>query len=272
VPAAFRSGFEPQSNLYELLSARFPQVIRLTEHFRCMPEIIGWSSKQFYDDRLIPLRQFGTDRLDPLQVVFVEGAYTEGRDTNVRNPIEAKHIVEKLHELLDDPAYGGKTIGIIALQGSGQVRLIETMIVESIDPAIREQRDLQVGTPPQFQGDQRDVVLLSMVVTSPGRALGLREEQRRFNVAASRARDQMWLFTSVRPDQLKSNDLRWSLLTYVQNPPPWQRPVPEFADVQEDVRQQPFESLFEQRVFLRLRRRGYHVIPQYPVTELRGSW
>jgi very-short-patch-repair endonuclease len=269
VPAAFRSGFEPQSNLYELLSARFPQVIRLTEHFRCMPEIIGWSSKQFYDDRLIPLRQFGTDRLDPLQVVFVEGAYTEGRDTNVRNPIEAKHIVEKLHELLDDPAYGGKTIGIIALQGSGQVRLIETMIVESIDPAIREQRDLQVGTPPQFQGDQRDVVLLSMVVTSPGRALGLREERRRFNVAASRARDQMWLFTSVRPDQLKSNDLRRSLLTYVQNPPAWQRPVPEFANLQENLRQQPFESLFEQRVFLRLRRRGYHVIPQYPVNDRR---
>lgn len=269
VPAAFRSGFEPQSNLYELLSARFPQVIRLTEHFRCMPEIIGWSSKQFYDDRLIPLRQFGTDRLDPLQVVFVEGAYTEGRDTNIRNPIEAKHIVEKLHELLDDPAYGGKTIGIIALQGSGQVRLIETMVVESIDPAIREQRDLQVGTPPQFQGDQRDVVLLSMVVTSPGRALGLREEQRRFNVAASRARDQMWLFTSVRPDQLKSNDLRRSLLTYVQNPPSWQQPVPEFADVQEDVRQHPFESLFEQRVFLRLRQRGYHVIPQYPVNDRR---
>jgi very-short-patch-repair endonuclease len=88
-------------------------------------------------------------------------------------------------------------------------------------------------------------------------------------VAASRARDQMWLFTSVRPDQLKSNDLRRSLLTYVQNPPAWQRPVPEFANLQENLRQQPFESLFEQRVFLRLRRRGYHVIPQYPVNDRR---
>jgi hypothetical protein len=271
VPAAFRSGFEPQSNLYELLSARFPQVIRLTEHFRCMPEIIGWSSKQFYDNRLDPLRQFGTDRLDPLQVVFVEGAYTEGRDTNIRNPIEAKHIVERLHELLDDPAYAGKTIGVIALQGTGQVRLIETMIVESIDPAIREQRDLQVGTPPQFQGDQRDVILLSMVITTPGRALTSRDEQRRFNVAASRARDQMLLFTSVRPDQLKSIDLRRSLLGYMQNPPSWQEPVPELDDVQEDVRQRPFDSLFEQRVFLRLRQRGYHVIPQYPVTKAKVS-
>jgi very-short-patch-repair endonuclease len=264
MPAAFRSGFEPQSNLYELLSARFPQVIRLTEHFRCMPEIIGWSSKQFYDNRLDPLRQFGTDRLDPLQVVFVEGAYT-----NIRNPIEAKHIVERLHELLDDPAYAGKTIGVIALQGTGQARLIETMIVESIDPATREQRDLQVGTPPQFQGDQRDVILLSMVITTPGRALTSRDDQRRFNVAASRARDQMLLFTSVRPDQLKSIDLRRSLLGYVQNPPSWQEPVPELNDVHEDLRQRPFDSVFEQRVFLRLRQRGYHVIPQYPVNDRR---
>jgi very-short-patch-repair endonuclease len=269
VPSAFRSGFEPQSNLYELLSARFPQVIRLTEHFRCMPEIIGWSSKQFYDNRLIPLRQFGTDRLDPLQVVFVEGAYTEGRDTNIRNPIEAKHIIERLHELLDDPAYEDKTIGVVALQGTGQARLIETMIVESIDPAIREQRDLQVGTPPQFQGDQRDVVLLSMVITTPGRALTSRDDQRRFNVAASRARDQMLLFTSVRPDQLKSNDLRRSLLGYMQNPPSWQEPPPRLDDVQEDIRQRPFDSLFEQRVFLRLRQRGYHVMPQYPVNGRR---
>jgi very-short-patch-repair endonuclease len=269
VPAAFRSGFEPQSNLYELLSARFPQVIRLTEHFRCMPEIIGWSSKQFYDNRLEPLRQFGTDRLDPLQVVFVEGAYTEGRDTNIRNPIEAKHIVERLHQLLADPAYVGGTIGVIALQGTGQVRLIESMIVESIDPAIREQRDLQVGTPPQFQGDQRDVILLSMVITTPGRALTSRDDQRRFNVAASRARDQMLLFTSVRPDQLKSIDLRRSLLGYMQNPPSWQEPMPALDDVREDVRQRPFDSLFEQRVFLQLRQRGYHVIPQYPVNDRR---
>ena len=143
------------------------------------------------------------------------------------------------------------------------------MIVERLDPAVVEQRDLQVGTPPQFQGDQRDVILLSMVITTPGRALTSRDDQRRFNVAASRARDQMMLFTSVRPDQLRSNDLRRGLLTYMQNPSPWQEPLPALDDVQEDIRQRPFDSLLEQRVFLRLRRRGYHVIPQYPVNDRR---
>src|ERR1019366_2051759 len=75
---AFRDDFRPGNNLYQLLSARFPDVVRLTEHFRCMPEIIGWSSAQFYDPPLQPLRQFGADRLDPLRGVTIEGAYTEG--------------------------------------------------------------------------------------------------------------------------------------------------------------------------------------------------
>jgi very-short-patch-repair endonuclease len=79
----------------------------------------------------------------------------------------------------------------------------------------------------------------------------------------------MWLFTSMKPDQLRPKDLRRSLLTYMQAPPPWQEPIPIPDDVPEDTRHSAFDSLFEQRVFLRLRRRGYHVIPQFPVNGRR---
>lgn len=91
-----RLSFTPKSSLYGLLSARagMRNVIRLREHFRCMPEIIGWSSAQFYPNSegrggLIPLRQFRADRLEPIKVVRVSGAVTEGRDTRRRNPVEA---------------------------------------------------------------------------------------------------------------------------------------------------------------------------------------
>lgn len=266
VSMAFRDDLSPKANLYELLSARFPHVIRLTEHFRCMPEIIGWSSSQFYDGRLVPLRQFGADRLAPLEVVTVEGGYVEGRDSAVRNPIEAKAVVAKLQELLGDPRYAGRTFAVAVLQGSGQVRLVEDMIVESIEPDVIEARGIRVGSPAEFQGDERDVMLLSMVVAEPARALGgLRDEQRRFNVAASRARDQMWLFTSVRPDMLRAHDLRHSLLTYMQNVPAAPLTPPGLDDVRPDVPHRSFDSLFEQEVFLALRARGFHVLPQVPV-------
>ena len=104
--------------------------------------------------------------------------------------------------MLAEPAYANRTIGIIALQGTGEAGLIDSMVAESVDPGVQQQHDLKVGTPPEFQGAERDVILLSMIVTDPPRALTRREEQRRFNVAASRARDQLWLLTSVSRDRL----------------------------------------------------------------------
>lgn len=260
-PDWMKQGFDPRSNLYELLSARFPRVIRLTEHFRCMPEIISWSSRQFYDDRLVPLRQFGADRLPPVKVVTVGSGYTEGRDARIRNEPEAKLIVESLVTLHKDPAYAGKSFGVVVLQGDGQARLIETLINETLEPEDIEARNLRVGTPPQFQGDERDIILLSMVVAEPGRALTQLAEQRRFNVAASRAKDQLWLFTSVGLERLSSKDLRHSLLSYMLSPPAVQGLLTDIGTVRPDQLRQPFDSVFEQRVYLHLVDRGYAVAP-----------
>ncbi|CAM5236627.1 MULTISPECIES: DUF559 domain-containing protein [Streptomyces griseus group] len=105
-----------------------------------------------------------------------------------------------------------------------------------------------------------------MVVTDPPRAIGgARSEQQAYNVAASRAQDQMWLFHSVPPDRLKSNDLRLNLLTYIDNPPAILAANHDIGPVRPDVHAQPFQSLFEQQVYLRIKDRGYHVLSQYPV-------
>jgi very-short-patch-repair endonuclease len=266
VPDYLKLGFTPKSNLFSLLQTRFGSVIRLREHFRCMPEIVGWSSHQFYADApLVPLRQFGAERLPPLRTVHVTGAFTEGSSTRLRNPAEAQALVERVAACLGDPAYEDRTFGVVVLQGSGQVRLIEDLLQQRVPPEEWESRRLRVGTPPDFQGDERDVVFLSMVVADRRRAVTARDWQRRFNVAASRGRDQMWLFHSVTPDQLSPIDLRRSLLSYMSNPP-----TPLSAARYDDLTwdsdtRDPFESRFEQRVFVALRDRGYHVMPQVDV-------
>jgi len=187
----------------------------------------------------------------------------------MHNPAEAEALVEKLLACLDDPAYEGRTLGVVVLQGSGQVRLIEDMLQQRVAPEEWERRRLRVGTPPDFQGDERDVVFLSLVVADRRRAVTAREWQRRFNVAASRARDQMWLFHSVALDQLSPTDLRRSLLAYMLNPPA-PLAVDTFDDLTWDAeRRDPFESTFEQRVFLALRDRGFHVTPQVEVNGRR---
>ncbi|QYG95219.1 AAA family ATPase [Iamia sp. SCSIO 61187] len=269
VPKYLRVAFTPRSSLFSLLTTRFGSVIRLREHFRCMPEIIGWSSQQFYSDApLIPLRQFGAERLRPLGVSHVEGAFVEGSATRVRNPVEARAIAEHIAKLLDDPAYDGKTFGVVVLQGSGQVHLIRDLLHQQIDAAEWERRRLRVGSPPDFQGDERDVMVLSMVVASPPRAVTMLDWQRRFNVAASRAKDQMWLFHSVTLDGLGPSDLRRSLLTYMQRPPVVDA-AGQVDDVRDDQPHPRFDSLFEQRVHNRIRAKGYAVTPQVEVNGRR---
>jgi very-short-patch-repair endonuclease len=270
VPDYLRLAFTPKSNLFSLLQTRFGSVIRLREHFRCMPEIVGWSSGQFYADApLVPLRQFGAERLPPLRTVHVSGAFTEGSSARLRNPVEAEALVERVLACLDDPAYDERTFGVVVLQGSGQVRLIEDLLQQRVSPEEWETRRLRVGTPPDFQGDERDVVFLSMVVADRRRAVTAREWQRRFNVAASRGRDQMWLFHSVTPALLSPTDLRRSLLSYMSNPPA-PLAVARFDDLTWDsAMRDPFESRFEQRVFVALRDKGFHVTPQVDVNGRR---
>ncbi|WP_330299397.1 AAA domain-containing protein [Streptomyces sp. NBC_00503] len=265
MPSGVRELYMPHTNLYGLLSSFFPEVIRLDEHFRCVPEIINWSSANFYDHSLLPLRQYGGERLDPLRVTYVEDAATAGREVRIHNPREAEAIVDTLERMTEDAAYRDKTIGVIVLQGHGQTKYIQALIEQRIAPAVRQHHRIQVGNAASFQGDERHVILLSMVVTDPPKiAGGARGEQQAYNVAASRAQDQMWLFHSVPVDRLKPNDMRLNLITYMHNPPAALSAVHDIGFVSPDAVQAPFQSMFEQEVYLRLKDRGYHVLPQYP--------
>lgn len=266
LPHYLRDGLTPRSSLFSLLRSRFGHVIRLREHFRSMPEIIGFSSAQFYADApLVPVRQHGADRLDPLRTVRVE-ASASGSGASIVNEAEAQQLAAALIGCLSDSAYDGLDFGVIALQGSKQVDLISRILAERIDDQTWRSRRIRVGSPPDFQGDQRHVIFLSMVVSDPSAiaALTRAESQRRINVAASRAMDQMWLFHSIDLADLGAGDLRRSLLGYMQaNTGPALEEMP--ADVPDDRRVEPFASLFEQRVFNRLAIRGYHVTPKLVV-------
>jgi superfamily I DNA and/or RNA helicase len=140
----------------------------------------------------------------------VPAAYAEGTSTRLRNPLEATAIAEAIVARLSDSTYDDRTFGVVVLQGTGQVALIQDLLHERVPAAVWEQRKLRVGTPPDFQGDGRHVMFASMVVAATPRAVTAMEWQRRFNVAASRAQDQMWLFHSVTLDALSTSDLRYS--------------------------------------------------------------
>ncbi len=261
VPSA--EHFDPEGSLYDHAVRRSPERILLTEHFRCVPQIIDFSSRHYYDGRIEPLR---TDRVegigDPVVAVHVpDGVRQSLQAFGEVNIPEAEALVERLAAIVADPAYDGKSLGVISLlSSSGQALYLLSRLRQTVGEEEMERRRLRVGDPYTFQGDERDVVLVSLVASPHGgpiAAFTRREYHRRVNVAASRARDQLWVFHSMQPGDLRDDDARAWLLTYCQNV--------TVAEQRFDDLEKCCDSDFEREVLRRLLQRGYRPQPQFRI-------
>ncbi|GAA1603118.1 AAA domain-containing protein [Actinoplanes couchii] len=258
VPSA--EHFDPESSLYDHAVRRSPERILLTEHFRSVPQIVEFSSRHYYDHRILPLR---ADRpaLPPIQTVFCEAGERQPLagygDVNVE---EATALVERVTKIVADPRYDGRTLGVISLlSSSGQAAWLLEQLREAIGEDEIQARRLRVGDAYTFQGDERDVVLVSMVVSERDpriAAFTKRDYHRRINVAASRARDQLWIFHSVRPNALLDDDARRLLLSYAIDLPLEAAAADPAGNCETD---------FEREVMKLLVERGYRPIPQFRI-------
>ena len=277
-PELIKQSFNLDESLHDFANLLFTNgELMLKEHFRCVPEIIAYSNALSYHNKLIPLRQCSPERLEPLKRVFVEDGYRKGKDAKVYNQPEAEQIAIRIAECCADPAYDGKSMGAITLQGKAQAQLIQENLLELIGTAEIEKRKIVCGDPYSFQGDERDVIFLSMVAASNERLNSLTKKmyRQRFNVAASRARDQMWLFHSVRREEFGSNCLRRSLVEHFLDRDRFKPTIHGVDDIDElrhtastAIRElgnqpAPFESWFEVDVALAIAEKGYQVRPQY---------
>jgi len=271
---AFRKG----KSLYDLAERWFGNSIVLKEHFRCVPEIIRFSNDLCYHaSPLIPLRQ-DPPRLEPLVRRHMESGYREGKGQRVINKPEAIALADAVAACCTDPRYKDKTMGVISLQSSGQAAFIENLLLERLGAEEIERRRLLCGDAYTFQGDERHIIFLSMVAAPNERigALTKEDDKRRFNVAASRAQDQMWLFHTATVNDLNPNCMRRKLLEFFLDPrSTFEKAtgvrVEELEQIaasgprQQGTQPPPFDSWFEVDVALRLARAGYQVVPQYEV-------
>ncbi len=250
-----------QSSLYANAKIRFDRTIVLREHFRCMPEIIQFSNDLCYASNgtpLDPIRAYPADRLEPLMLRHVSEGYRTGGSQSAQNPPEADAIVDQIKSCLKDPKYRQATMGVISLQGNSQAKLIEQKVLKSIDPEDIEARRIICGDAYAFQGDERNIIFMSMVAAPGDNRIGTLSNEsarQRFNVAASRAQDQLWLFHTAQIDMLSTSCMRYRLLSYMLNP---SRQIT-------DENRQVFDSGFEEDVYRRLTDRGFHVRTQVQV-------
>ena len=250
-----------RSSLYSIVSTTF-QPISLREHFRSVPEIIGYSNKTSYDNQILPLRDTSSSILKPAIVEYrVDGKRNE---KNKVNKTEAETIVSLIEACLDMEEYKNSTFGVISLLGDEQAELIQNLIVKRISAVDIENHRILCGNSASFQGDERNVIFISLVDSSeenkPLRLVGEGIDgatRKRYNVAISRAKDQLWIVHSIDKSALKEGDLRKELFEYIDSVKGnvFEKPLNENSTI----------SDFENEIVKRLLEKNYTVKQQWKV-------
>ena len=278
-----KDNFSITSSLFTLAEIRIPNMIQLNEHFRCVPEIIAFSNHHIYNGKLKPLRHpHPKGLLKPVLVpILIEGGY-QNTNNNVNEP-EARAIVEKIAELVESPSYQQRpdghlcTLGVISLLAEDQAKYIKDLLLKhpKIGEKVIEERNITCGDAYAFQGDERDVMFLSMVkALDPNdpedtvMPLTKKDAAQRFNVAATRGRDQVFLYHSIPLGEFRNqNDWRFKLLNWYYNP------KTEELEAGRAMLKKEYDngraSQFSFDVGNILIDRGYQVIPEYPVIGYR---
>ena len=210
-----------RASLYSIVSTTF-QPISLREHFRSVPEIIGYSNRTSYDNQILPLRDSNSSILKP---AIIDYKVNGKRDEKSKiNRVEAETIVSLIEACLAMKEYKNSTFGVISLLGDEQAELIQDLIVKRIPATEIENHKILCGNSASFQGDERDIMFISLVDSSEeNKSLRLVGEgvegaiRKRYNVAISRAKDQLWIVHSIDKNSLKEGDLRKELFEYIDS-------------------------------------------------------
>ena len=252
--------FDNRTSYYEIVKTVFSPIL-LREHFRCVPEIIGYCNKYFYNNEIKPLRDSHNSNLLPPIVNYRVQGKREGKQKI--NKEEARTIISLLLACFEQKEYADKTFGVISLLGAEQADYIRELLVQKIDKYDDlKKREFFSGIAQNFQGDERDVIFLSLVDDPDSvRTVTKEDAKKRYNVAVSRAKDQLWVVHSLNQEKLSKDDLKYQLLDYASH-------YPAYMEEQMQIEKNA-DSPFEVDVAHYLNQKGYHFIQQYQVGAYR---
>lgn len=202
-----------ESVLDDLLSLGMPQS-HLLWHYRSRHEsLISFSNKEFYDNKLNTFPSYN-DKETKVSFTKIDGVFDRGKTrTNIE---EAKAVVREIVRRKTDQKLKESSIGIVTFNIQQQ-NLIDDLLLEEYkkDPELErtiatEEENLFIKNLENVQGDERDVILISVGYgpDSAGKVhmnfgpLNRDGGWRRLNVAITRARSELHLFSSITYDMI----------------------------------------------------------------------
>ena len=189
--------------------------IMLKEHYRCHPDIARWFNRKFYADELTVLTDVSTTSAQDRAVgwVDIEGE-AERFSGSWINRQEAEQTIRQVEAELKA---GRGSLGVVT-PFQAQARLIRDL-AERCDHEALVEIGFMSGTAHRLQGDERDTIIFSAVLSPKMSTASIRwieKEKNLLNVAVSRARSKLVVIGHPRIEQLGSLTLA-SLRAYVRD-------------------------------------------------------
>lgn len=201
-------GYRDQS-LLDVVSAVIESqaaVTMLDEHYRSAPELISFSNRYFYSDRLKIMQARPSASLQSaLEFRQVAGR----RSASGKNRLERDAVVREVRAHID--RYAGApvkpSVGVLSPYRE-QAEYIDKAVRKSLSAEELADYSVRVATPYGFQGEERDLMLLSFAIDGESRRAGAYLNRRdMFNVAVTRAKRRQVVFHSIDGGELTRDNL-----------------------------------------------------------------
>lgn len=263
-----------ESILDECLSAGM-HCLSLQWHYRSQHEsLITFSNVRYYDSSLITFPSPVTDD-QAVRFAAVAGVYDRGGTRTNRR--EAEVIVKAIEDHILGPSQDHQSLGVVTFN-QPQKALIDTLLDarRRVNPALdrglaaRQEEPLFVKNLESVQGDERDIIFFSTTygldaagkMTMNFGPLNGQGGHRRLNVAISRARTRVVIYSSLSPDQIDLARVRAAGVRDLKHYLEFAQRGPTALLAQSGPTGREPESPFETAVITRLRDRGWDVHPQ----------
>ncbi|TGE13922.1 AAA domain-containing protein [Hymenobacter elongatus] len=224
-----------RETLFEKCIRRQPEAARMLEvQYRMHEQIMAFSSAQFYEGRLQAAPSVAHADLPDYDLRFAPDLPVEFLDTagfgfqelgiaesrSIANPEEADLLLKRLSQLLEvyDPADHEQdllTIGVIAPYRA-QINYLKDAVEDNDElMGLMEHRMLSVGTVDSFQGQERDIIAISLTRSNAQSEIGFLSDIRRMNVGMTRARRKLLIVGDS--STLGSHPFYKAFLDYVES-------------------------------------------------------
>lgn len=231
------------NSLFDVCQSAFPQSnLTLRDHFRCPPEGMSWSKKFMYGDRLNLYKPSGNKATQSLKI-------TKNGKTDMAQFVYDL-VKETLSSGINDQVI--LTIGVIMMGPKREVKSFEEVLDNKLTPLENQhgteavdRHCIKVATPEDFQGQERDIILIGCVPDTSSVPCETDPDRKRlWNVATTRHRRRSVIFSRYDLNKIKKYDHKREMFLRYNRP----HLHANFKEGRQDIRSMAEDRLFNQLI------------------------